>query len=732
MFKKNTFITVLFGILFTAVIALAVAPDVNQADKMILGRGDRVTDKIIEMNIGQSPTNPEINVDRTLQDMSLNNISGGFNVDANEQKLGRGADVDIDLTINNGDANEPFMRYDAAQSKWLKSDDGIVVKSLGGAGGGGGGINLLLEENFDFEDGDSKWTASGSSVFSITEVVGEIGNGTRSGKWDASAASENLDSQLVLVPNILTNQSCLLELPYRWPSGVDGDIIVKVIDQGSVVLQQVDLVQASDWQTVLLGFTCPSSGSVRLQLTSTADAAEVFTDDVHLGSNILLAELGIAENYGSAVWPETVSCVWSITQTSYAADFPADSDCPVPTVTGKVSAPPTKVPHILMSDAPAGIYFVTFVGQHGSGGESSCRLVDDSGTELSRQYQFNTGDAAAMNISGIVEYGSTANRTIKVQCRSSSGSADIENNRPDGNQQFFVQRFPTQGQTSLVGVDSTGQHWSGYHDGDCSWTTTSTSFADPGDDASCTFTERTNGNFGTVVTYGAAKPGIVFTPGHIGKYWACANVGRLKNSGASDSNIRLTDGTSVLSSSVRSSASTDLGGGSLCGLLPVDSLSPVSLRVEMGVLAASTATISGTGMTGGVAVDWTIFDITDELPMPFLVKQLQSTSSAVMRHATAHFTNSGVPATAREDGAWLDGVPTDNGTGDVTVNILAATFSVIPNCFCQVHAETGDATAVTCEVDKTTAPSTIAYRFRTKVAGTLTDRDFSVSCTGPR
>src|SRR6185312_12571922 len=70
--------------------------------------------------------------------------------------------------------------------------------------------------------------------------------------------------------------------------------------------------------------------------------------------------------------------------------------------------------------------------------------------------------------------------------------------------------------------DQVANSWSGYHDGTCSWSFTGSSFADPSDDGTCAFVERNNSNFGTVTSFGAKKPGIVFTPSRAGRYYVCA------------------------------------------------------------------------------------------------------------------------------------------------------------------------------------------------------------------
>lgn len=52
--------------------------------------------------------------------------------------IGDGTDTDKTITAQNGDANEPKLKYDSAGSKWQFSNDGVVYTDIGAGGGGGG------------------------------------------------------------------------------------------------------------------------------------------------------------------------------------------------------------------------------------------------------------------------------------------------------------------------------------------------------------------------------------------------------------------------------------------------------------------------------------------------------------------------------------------------------------------------------------------------------------------
>ncbi len=139
--------------------------------------------------------------------------------------------------------------------------------------------NIL--SNPGFEGRKSNWTNTGSSTFTLETAAPAAGNVTA--KWDPSATGEFFRSELIVVPEGLKGRSCSLIFDYKWASGVAAEIKANV-DDGSTDLATVDLDPADDYRasTPLL-FTCPSSGSIRVELESTADAAEISLDAFEFG-----------------------------------------------------------------------------------------------------------------------------------------------------------------------------------------------------------------------------------------------------------------------------------------------------------------------------------------------------------------------------------------------------------------------------------------------------------------
>lgn len=158
------------------------------------------------------------------------------------------------------------------------------------------------------------------------------------------------------------------------------------------------------------------------------------------------------------------------------------------------------------------------------------------------------------------------------------------------------------GPANTTAVSNTS--WSGYHSTDCAWATASASFADPSNDASCTFTERINNNFGTVTSAGAKIPGIVFTPAATGRYFVCANFAGSNDTATNYAAFSLTDGTTEISQA--SARYPNILSTPLCGIYNATSIASKTIKIQMKRITAGNAIIDGTNSN---AVEWSIFTI---------------------------------------------------------------------------------------------------------------------------
>lgn len=591
-------------------------------------------------------------------------------------------------------ATRPALKWNQTDSKWQFSNDGSTFQDFGsGSGGGGGGVNLLTD-NPGFEQGTTGWTASGGS-FTASAVDPLFGE--QSGVFNASALSQTLTSTAYSMPVGLQGGNCLIATGYVYASGADGDYSVQAWD-GSTVLATQELSVSTTPATAYLGFACPSSGTVSVRyIANVADPGDLKLDgpslaagSIHLGSNILLAQVGNSEFYGSLSYLGASACTWTISQSTYAADYALDNDCATPTVTGKVSAPATKVPQILLNNATAGHYVVTVTFKTNSGGGTpQYRLVDGDGTELGR-ITANSSDVSPTVIVGNINYTSTANRVIKLQgAAEGATNADVVNNTTNnGALTFTVLKFPTQTQTVLGGLDAMAMSWSGYHNAACEHTNNSGTFADftASGNANCALVERYNRNFGAVASTGgtgaSATAGITFTAKKAGRYFACTSFNANSSAGERGNVARLIDGSSnviwVKSYPVNSIRYSNVEG---CGIVNVSNAgSTVTLKLQTKVGGDTTTLKSsfGAAVLTDSNIEWTIAYLDQGFPMPHLVN-LPTNEAVILKDVQP----SGTPAGTFTAGSYVTRVlnTVENPSGHTWVSLSSNQFTLAPGTY---------------------------------------------------
>lgn len=159
-------------------------------------------------------------------------------------------------------------------------DAGITKQNLRG---------FTLNDNGGFENSKSKWTGSGSSIFSTVSSGVNKYTGAKSGSWDATANGETLLNDLTVIPDGLYGKNCLMVYSYK-----GGDPLIEAqIWDGTQVIATVEIASAAGWLDRTLNFTCPTSGSIGFRLLAIGDAEIIYLDAVLIG---LFPENGIMGN----------------------------------------------------------------------------------------------------------------------------------------------------------------------------------------------------------------------------------------------------------------------------------------------------------------------------------------------------------------------------------------------------------------------------------------------------
>lgn len=209
------------------------------------------------------------------------------------------------------------------------------------------------------------------------------------------------------------------------------------------------------WQYVAVNYPGPSSGSVGVSVGLSASGTGTYNvDTCYVGPVRNLSQVSQAQDLGSLTFPSNASCVWTITQTTFASDFPAVAACGTPTISsGSSLTSPSKTPQTQLANAQPGSYQVTWTSVVGTGASvgGSCQIIDDLGNVLNQQ-AFGTLSSAtpSYTLTGTWPYSTAGNRTWKVQCASASGLVNIYTNvSTPGTAGFQVKYFPNQSQTAV-------------------------------------------------------------------------------------------------------------------------------------------------------------------------------------------------------------------------------------------------------------------------------------------
>jgi len=232
---------------------------------------------------------------------------------------------------------------------------------------------------------------------------------------------------------------------------------VRVSDIGT--LQNI----ASGSQPVSINFLCGVSTTdvASVVIASTGDGAIIKVDSVYIGAATNVGSGSQASVYGSGVYTGIASCTWPRTgagSNSFAIPA-ADADCSAMAVTGRITAPGTRLPQIIATDAPSGRYviYASFAFQKAGASDSANYALLSDGTTESGNTQWYPGTAqinAPTTLVGDFNYTSAGTRTWSIQTKQdvTSNTAGIDNGGTDRKLSFTVLYFPNSEQVLRIGA----------------------------------------------------------------------------------------------------------------------------------------------------------------------------------------------------------------------------------------------------------------------------------------
>lgn len=605
--------------------------------------------------------------------------------------------------------------------------------------------NILDKYNPGFENGKAKWVNSGGTF--ALDSSSNIGTGLQSGSFDASATTQTLTSSTVTIPKALYGQSCLARIKYK---GGDSNLAFKVLDGSNNVLATQTINANSIYRPLGLAFICPTSGSLKIQIASTANAAIIYLDDAYIGENFQIAEaqvLGDWKQYTLTVGATTTAPTPGTTTWNKAFWRRVGDSMEIRyRIAGDPTAGGVEGSGTYLFPIPSGHTIDTVKVE-----ASTTQIGQTVGTSMSHSGSFALGEGR----DGVVSVYNSTNLKLHFEGASTDkylnlfSSANYNFWADTGASNTYELEFTAKipivefaESSKAYSFDKLGQSWSGYHEGtDCGWSTTSATFVDPAIDSSCTFTERTNRNFGTVTSFndgtpGNNYPGITFTPTRVGNYFVCATFQLFNSSSNSQSHAQLWDGTTIITSSMyRPGASaTVFTTQTLCGVYNATSLSAKSLRVA---LQTDTGTVNITNNTVGSAseaVEWSIFAIDNEFPAPVIKGVVNSQSETSERIERIKVGTVASPCTsdpctiASQSGSWVTSVNWIS-TGRYVVNLASNVFSEAPSCVANIRIS-----ASINEICQTTDEPTTSAVYINCGAPNISNANnaFTLICMGPK
>ena len=590
--------------------------------------------------------------------------------------------------------------------------------------------NLLSNPGAEF--GKSGWTASGGT-FTTTTAAANKKSGNAAFSWDSNGAGQTISAAGVTVTSASGLNADFYGACYLKCASGTCTHLLELTDGTSTTSTPI---VSSTTGFVKVSLYHPGSGTMTFRLKSVAaDEPVVYFDDCReeRADEAQIQRVTQAGLYGYLKYSSTASCTWSTTSTTFVT-FSAVAACPTPTVYGNASAPATKIPAIKFTTLPAGEYQVVLTGRFfkSANGSGSAKITDGT-THSGYSLSFPTvaADTGTNVLVGKFSY-TTPQTNIQFQplvLSSDGNTMGLAANAPavEDDMEISVYRFPTAAET-VSALDQLGTSWSGYHGADCQWIRSSSGFANPTADATCTFAELHNSNFGSVTSYlsGSDKlPGIVFTPKKAGtRYYVCAGTNVTGNVNNENVSFQLTDGTNVLAQSF---VRLNLNGASsylrpsLCGIYTAPSTSSATIRVELNP-ASGNAYIDSNNIAR--TIDWSVFDLSSLGAVSF--KGVPTSGDDFPRIESARITNGGSCAVDTQSAGFITATPTHPGTGQCAI-VFAVPFSVKPRCV--VQTEAGNVCSF-----NSTPPTTAGVTVSTQTCSTAsaTDQPFEMICMSTR
>lgn len=448
-----------------------------------------------------------------------------------------------------------------------------------------------------------------------------------------------------------------------------------VLQGATKVSQELTLSNVgTNVQPVSLIFPCGAGTAPDVTIESTGNGAAIKVDDFYSGMPVNIGTVAQAKFLGSVKYAGVTGCTWSRTGagSNSFGNFAADTDCNTPTVIGSgVQTPGTKIPAVVIPNAPAGEYLFIATGAFSKAGASDDNVIyrfsDGTNSSSGVGLYSGTGTPSTPVISGRIAYStSQSNITVNIQGLTSNtgNSVNIVPSTSTVDLEISVYYFPSSAQT----VVSTQQ--AEFAETDCptitgSWVANTT--------YTCKWSRRKNRAYFDINVATSGTP----------------------TSATLTVNLPITIDTSKMTSltsnfSILSNSRGSVIDGST-GVYPIDVLYVSTTSVSPVIMGTASTYGGATLVTQAVPIAFGSTDSVNlkfdvpvvgwiENPAPLIPQSVISPSSGVEKvaRATVSITGATSATILRQSGNWAS-VNSVSGSS-VTLNMSGAAFPTSPTC----------------------------------------------------
>lgn len=517
-------------------------------DKLTVGKKASASAKEIVFDTNDGAANKKLSVDKITKKLSIT---------SDEAIVGDGTASDKALTFNRGGANAQ-VKWNEVTDKLQFSNDGTTFKDLGTGGGGGGstGVNVLTNDSFEDAVGGvlTDWSNTGGTLTQQT-YTNSVEGDAKYFQFVATGAGQYFE-MVKTVPTNFNGQGC--QVDFKKMNIATADLFkVEALDASNNVLATGN-VKVSSWQKFpTLSFACPAAGATfKIRVTSLA-AGTLQGDKAYLGSNQNIVNTSQAKLAGNISWLSNTNCSWSTSSTSFT-NYPVDSDCNNPTVSGSVTAPAGKTPSFILNAQPGDYYIVAsglFNQDTATQGAAYFRMSDGTTNSYS-QTIYGNGNSGQTTVTGKFSYTSAGLKTIDIQgaVQSASQTASVGLNLTNRDLNISVYYFPSQSETAVSPEQSSWFIDANIGGANKAFTTVLSSYTELNAPSWDMVISSTKGSApaeipctGTTASTGLTcsgvdeSMGIVFTPPMPGRYQVCASGTFLTTATAGDGVLQLVE-----------------------------------------------------------------------------------------------------------------------------------------------------------------------------------------------